>query len=189
MVSGRSFVRIARLLPNGLVDDSFDPGLGATQLLGNTPVWTILSEPGGRIFAGGRFSLFDGVERNGLAKLSADGDLDLDFVPDLPAGAHVMSLCIQPGGGVLVGMAVSGLVRLVNFPPVALPASLGLATYAGLSITGSVGGRYEIEFAFEPTPSNWEALTNLVLPSSPYLFLDVGSTSSARRFYRVTAKP
>ena len=65
------------------------------------------------------------------------------------------------------------------------PASIDIALYAGLTITGTTGATYRIEFAPSLPSTNWTTLTNLLLPSSPYLYFDVQSvTNYARRFYR-----
>lgn len=65
------------------------------------------------------------------------------------------------------------------------PASIEIALYAGVRIAGTIGATYRIEFATEPDPTDWTAVTNIVLSTSPFLFFDTDSvTSHARRFYR-----
>ena len=82
-----------------------------------------------------------------------------------------------------------GMLRLNNFPPGIGAATLSLSTYAGLSIEGTVGGRYQIEYSTDLNPDSWATLTTIVLPKSPYLFFDVESPRDERRFYRALAKP
>ncbi|NOS69900.1 MAG: hypothetical protein HOP33_08210 [Verrucomicrobia bacterium] len=68
------------------------------------------------------------------------------------------------------------------------PASLSIGVYAGIEITGTVGAVYRAEYATELPTTNWTAITNIVLPSSPYLFFDAQSiNTAAKRFYRVVA--
>jgi hypothetical protein len=57
--------------------------------------------------------------------------------------------------------------------------------YAGLTLIGTVGSTNRIDFKNDLAASNWTALTNLVLPSSPYLFFDTSSPNATKRFYRV----
>ncbi|MDH7504276.1 MAG: hypothetical protein QHJ82_16385 [Verrucomicrobiota bacterium] len=65
------------------------------------------------------------------------------------------------------------------------PASLGIGLYAGLDVTGTPGATYRIEYALSLPSTNWTALTNIVLPLSPYFFVDRDSvTNHGRRFYR-----
>lgn len=55
----------------------------------------------------------------------------------------------------------------------------------GLTITGAVGMVCEIQYASELAPTNtWLSLTNLTLPSNPYLWFDLTSAGVAQRFYR-----
>lgn len=61
---------------------------------------------------------------------------------------------------------------------------LDIAMYAGITLRGTVGFTYEIQFTPALGPTNWTALTNIVLPSSPYLFIDLGSAQEPHRYYR-----
>jgi len=59
--------------------------------------------------------------------------------------------------------------------------------YPGLVITGTVGNSYPIEYVTTlSNVNNWITLTNLVLPSSPYLLIDTSAGNAPRRFYRET---
>ncbi len=69
-----------------------------------------------------------------------------------------------------------------------LPPSLQIALYAGLTITGDVGKTYNIFASDAVSGSSWLLLTNVVLPSSPYLFYDSQSVTN-RRFYRAELFP
>ena len=61
---------------------------------------------------------------------------------------------------------------------------LSLNMYAGLTIVGQVGATYEIDYMNSLSNTNWNVLTNLVLPSSPYIYFDTSSPFSPSRFYR-----
>jgi hypothetical protein len=76
-------------------------------------------------------------------------------------------------------------VMLLGQPSGATQPSLAAATYAGITINGSVGTSYRIEYrdAFG-SASVWQSLADVVLPCSPYLFFDTNSPGSPRRFYR-----
>jgi hypothetical protein len=63
---------------------------------------------------------------------------------------------------------------------------LSLNMYAGLTIVGQAGGTYQIDYKNNLSATNWTSLTNIVLPASPYLFIDTTSPSSASRFYRAS---
>jgi len=67
-------------------------------------------------------------------------------------------------------------------------ASLDIDLYAGLQIAGTVGGTYRIDYANALPSTNWTTLTNLVLPSSPYLFIDTETPANhMKRFYRAVS--
>jgi hypothetical protein len=67
----------------------------------------------------------------------------------------------------------------------AAPASLEAGLHAGLRITGTVVGRYEIQYAENLPGPPWNALTQIILPASPYFWADPDSvTNQVRRFYR-----
>jgi formylglycine-generating enzyme required for sulfatase activity len=73
------------------------------------------------------------------------------------------------------------------------PAELGIQTYAGLTITGSVGTVYSVEYvtdlARSNNPSAWRCLEYLQLPASPYLWADKSAPATGRRFYRAREFP
>jgi len=60
---------------------------------------------------------------------------------------------------------------------------------AAISLQGAVGARYQLEAASSLASTNWAMLTNLVLPSSPYMFTDTTSSNVSTRFYRVVGVP
>lgn len=77
---------LARLEPDGKLDRAFDPGAGA-----NEKVEAVLEGPNGALLVTGQFSEFNGVRRNGIVRLKANGAPD----PSFDAGAGAM-LGFQP---------------------------------------------------------------------------------------------
>ncbi len=79
------------------------------------------------------------------------------------------------------GTATSDPARL-NF--------VGLNLFPVLTIADVVGSSYRIEATSDLVNSNsWTTLTNLALPSSPYLFIDTSTPQAVRRYYRAIALP
>jgi hypothetical protein len=74
-------------------------------------------------------------------------------------------------------------------PPQPLPATLGLQMYPGIAIQGEVGRFYRIEYTNAVNAPDWTLLTNLPLPSSPFLYFDTSARGEPARFYRVTGTP
>jgi formylglycine-generating enzyme required for sulfatase activity len=64
-------------------------------------------------------------------------------------------------------------------------AGLDLQLYAGLSITGTVGTVYSVEFITDLAQTNdWRCLAFLQLPATNYLWVDPTAPATGKRFYR-----
>ena len=110
--------RIARLLPNGSIDATFNIGIGADNSIGRLAV-----QSDGKIIIGGGFTSYNGTAINRIARLNTDGSLDSTFnVGSGIGGASrwVEPINIQADGKILVagyfssynGTAMSNLARL-----------------------------------------------------------------------------
>ena len=66
---------------------------------------------------------------------------------------------------------------------------LDIKMYAGIEILGVAGRTYRIEGTAATGPVNWQTLTNLVLPTSPYIWIDLGSPAAGAQIYRATELP
>ena len=72
-------------------------------------------------------------------------------------------------------------------PPVTLQS---IEVIPGLRITGTIGALFRIECRDKlDQTSDWVTLKNLVLPASPYLFIETNGATTLKRFYRVTSDP
>jgi hypothetical protein len=61
-----------------------------------------------------------------------------------------------------------------------------LKFYAGITLAGTVGQQFRVDYADVLTPgsTNWQVLETLTLPFSPYLLIDANSPGHTQRFYR-----
>ena len=84
--------RIARLLANGALDTSFDPGTGADDV-----VRSISVQSDGKIVIGGWFSQINGAARYRCARLNANGTLDAAFKADVD-GQVTLHWCCRMAG-------------------------------------------------------------------------------------------
>ena len=73
--------------------DGFDPNA-------NGIVHAVVVQPDGKILVGGDFKSVLGTERNGIARLNADGTLDMAFNPN---ARTVYAIALQADGKILVG--------------------------------------------------------------------------------------
>ncbi len=110
-VAGLSRPRIARFIPSGALDTTFDPGTGT-----DSSIFTILTQPNGQIYVGGSFTTFNGTHRLGFTRLFSDGTVDttfLDTAYNQFAGLHrerfvdpsgvIYAAALQSDGKVLIG--------------------------------------------------------------------------------------
>lgn len=96
--------RIARLNPDGTLDQNFNPGTGFSDIFNAynpVSVQALAIQSDGKILAGGNFQKYDGNIRRGIVRLNADGSLDKSFNIGSGFDAPVYKLVIQPDGKVL----------------------------------------------------------------------------------------
>ena len=102
---------IARLNSDGSLDADFNPGAGVGQVNVHPQVHTIALDANGKIIIGGYFTVVDGMSRNGIARLNADGSVDSGFNPGTGLEGFVaLSLATQTNGQVLV----AGIFERIN---------------------------------------------------------------------------
>ncbi|MBI3882155.1 MAG: hypothetical protein HY301_19105, partial [Verrucomicrobia bacterium] len=91
---------LARLLTNGVVDESFNPGVGP-----DGTVYAAAVQPDGKVLIAGDFRNVAGQPAQGLARLNPNGALDAAFVGNLGTGftGSVRALALQSDGRILVG--------------------------------------------------------------------------------------
>lgn len=97
-VNGVARTNLARLMADGLLDETFRSGVDS-----GGAVEAIVVRADGRIWVGGGFTRVNGERRVGLARLTAEGALDgrFELIPEMAGG--VLALATQPDGGLLVG--------------------------------------------------------------------------------------
>jgi len=98
--------KIARLNSDGTLDLSFNIGTGIAT---TGMVHALALQPDGKILVGGRFTTYNGIARNKMARLNPDGTLDIGFnTPGVngigtPQLATVHTFLVQPNGKIVVG--------------------------------------------------------------------------------------
>jgi uncharacterized delta-60 repeat protein/uncharacterized repeat protein (TIGR01451 family) len=90
--------RIARVNPNGSIDETFNPGNGADGL-----VTSLALQPDGNILMGGDFRSVNGFNRYRVARLTTSGAVDASFNPGLGADDTIWSLALSTNSSMVVG--------------------------------------------------------------------------------------
>ncbi len=109
---------IARLNPNGSLDNTFQNGMMG---IGLGRVNSIAVDTNGKILIGGNFGYVNDGDRNSIARLNADGSLDTGFQNGMDGvinaygySGEVTSIVLQPDGKVIIGggfVSVNGVAR------------------------------------------------------------------------------
>jgi len=96
---------IARLNFDGSLDTTFNSGVGIN--VHATPVGEFIRSlaltPANQVVIGGNFTSYNGTQRNGIARLNANGSLDSSFTPGAGANGTVWSVLVQADGKVVIG--------------------------------------------------------------------------------------
>lgn len=88
---------VARMLPNGVIDPSFNPIKGA-----NGVVADIALQPDGKAVIGGWFSSINAVPRGRVARLNSDGSLDVGYANGGVDDGRVDAVALQPDGKAVI---------------------------------------------------------------------------------------
>ena len=99
-VNGAKMSYVARLLPSGALDTTFNAAVGAD---GDVLSVAIETNNNNEILIGGDFQNYDNVSRNSIALIATNGVLDTAFNPGTGADGPIQCIVIQPDGNVLIG--------------------------------------------------------------------------------------
>ncbi|MBV8856154.1 MAG: Ig-like domain repeat protein [Acidobacteria bacterium] len=108
--NGTTRIGIARLYSDGTLDTSYNSGGGLyfPNAFGIGSIDTISLQPDGRALITGLMTMFNGVVRNGVARLNTNGSLDPSFDPGTgvrtngTAGYGLTGAALQPDGKLII---------------------------------------------------------------------------------------
>jgi uncharacterized delta-60 repeat protein len=143
--------RIARLNPDGSLDNAFYPN----RQYSDEGVYALALQPDGKVLMGGTFTNVDGVNRSGIARLHADGNLDTAFDAGLSSDHPAVVSIALPGNG---QMLVGGYFRILNCTENSAIARLNadgsvdaaFSPNAGLGAAPSGRGSLVLSLALQP---------------------------------------
>ena len=89
---------LARLKPDGTVDESFNIGTGF-----NGKIYASYVQPDNKIIVGGSFTSFKGIGCGRLIRLNADGSYDASFNTSIAAATGtIYGIALQPDGKIII---------------------------------------------------------------------------------------
>ncbi|MGI4866625.1 MAG: choice-of-anchor D domain-containing protein [Janthinobacterium lividum] len=97
---------LVRLLPDGTLDPTFNPGGYGFRYFGvDAAVFALVQQPDGKLLVGGGFGSYDGLNcPDNLVRLNADGSLDTSYnAGGSGFGGRVNALALRPTGQLVVG--------------------------------------------------------------------------------------
>jgi uncharacterized delta-60 repeat protein len=111
---------VARLLPDGNLDETFDgDGIVTTSFVTNSEAWGVVLQPDGRIVVAGRAGN-SGIDF-AVARYLPNGTLDATFndngrvTTNLGGSDYGRSVALQPDGKILVGGSSDGSMAVVRY--------------------------------------------------------------------------
>jgi len=95
---------VARLMPDGAIDQTFAPAPGP-----DSQVWDVLQQPDGKILIAGSFRSVSGWASGLIARLNPDGSVDKSFqaIPR-PRSGRIGSMVLRSNGKIIVGGFFAG---------------------------------------------------------------------------------
>ena len=107
LVSGS--YKTTRVSSTGVEDPTFSVDIVGIPATG----FKVLVQPDNKVLVAGQYNLANGVTRNNLSRLNADGTLDTVFAPASTTAHQLLDLALQPDGKILVAGS-AGTARRLN---------------------------------------------------------------------------
>lgn len=103
LCNGEPRTNLARINFDGSLDMQFNPRVESSYAYVLPDIECVALTKDGRILIGGCFAKVGGVARNGLARLNADGTVDISFSPNTgPGYTKISAMAIQSDGKIII---------------------------------------------------------------------------------------
>jgi len=154
--------------------------------LGGAPL--ITSQPQDRAAVVGNPASFS-IQASGSAPLTYQWFHNGATLPNATNTTYSIANVLPADGGGYHAVVANSFGSVTSRVAQLSVAFLGIDCYAGVRILGVPGRTYSVEATPAIGAPNWQVLTNLVLPSSPYVWIDYESPQVPLRIYRSAELP
>jgi hypothetical protein len=119
------------------------------------------------------------------------GTLQTNTMPIIPSSGGRRQLTLDLSGGDAALFKFSDGAPFVGYvtPSAAQLSITRQGSAAAISLAGTIGARYQIQSSPALPVPVWTGLSNVLLPESPWLFLDQGASNRNSAFYRAVGLP
>lgn len=176
---------------NGLMSDVviYNRVLSTNEVmqLATIPPLAITSQPFDVSVPTGGAGTFSVGVTGGFAPFSYQWAINGTNIP----GATNVSLTISNASAADVGVytvTVSNSLQGITSQGATL-TTVDIAMFAGIIVNGVLSSNFTFQSASDVAQSNWLTLTNVNLPSRPFIYIDYSSPTNAKQFYRVFKTP
>jgi len=127
---GNTVGRIARVNSDGSMVPGFPAANEGNSEGANGPIRCVTRQPDGRLIIAGEFTRYNGINRAGVARLEADGSLDLTFVPQGKASG-IQNFAFDIDGGPATASLFARPIAVGNFSRLFGSPFTGVARFIG----------------------------------------------------------
>jgi len=127
---GNTVGRIARVNTDGSMVAGFPAPNEGNSEGANGPIRCVTRQPDGRLIIAGEFTSYNGIKRAGVARLEADGSLDLTFVPQGKASG-IQNFAFDIDGGPATASLFARPIAVGNFSNLFGSKMTGVARFIG----------------------------------------------------------
>jgi len=132
--------RIARLNPDGSLDQFFNIGTGFNNSGTIAQVYSTSIQSDGKIIVGGVFDSYNGVKVKNIVRLNPNGIIDPSFKLDTRTNSSIRSTAIQSDGKIII----AGFFTLVNGQPRNYIARLNIDGSLDTTFNPGTGANFSI---------------------------------------------